>query len=215
MVGPAPRVYPGGMSAGASGMPDAASGIPEDLYRQVVEAVPAVTYVLPFGHTDQRYLYVSPQSEAVLGLTPDEMMGDVADRVRRIHPDDRGRMLLDAVKDTGSWDEEYRILLPDGSTRWVRDQTRLVPATGDRPAMWFGVVTPLDKDDDEIDQPLADAETRYQSLVEQLPAVVYIDTHEENPITIYVSRQVEKITGYPPEDWISDPDLWIRVDPPR
>ena len=67
MVGQAPRVYPGGMSAGASGMPDAASGIPEDLYRQVVEAVPAVTYVLPFGHTDQRYLYVSPQSEAVLG----------------------------------------------------------------------------------------------------------------------------------------------------
>ena len=28
---------------------------PEDMYRQVVEAVPAVTYVLPFGQTDQRY----------------------------------------------------------------------------------------------------------------------------------------------------------------
>jgi PAS domain S-box-containing protein len=192
-------------------MPEAASGIPEELYRQVVESVPVVTYILPFGHTDQRYLYVSPQSEAVLGLTPEEMMGDVGERVRRIHPDDRGRMLLDAVKDAGSWDEEYRILLPDGSTRWVRDQTRLVPATGDRPAMWFGVVTPLDRNDDEIEQSLAHAETRYQSLVEQLPAVVYIDTHEESPITIYISRQIEKITGYPPEDWVSDPELWLRV----
>ena len=44
---------------------------------------------------------MSPQSEAVLGLTPDEMMGDVGERVRRIHPDDRSRMLLDAVTDTG------------------------------------------------------------------------------------------------------------------
>ncbi|MGZ5297318.1 MAG: hypothetical protein ACXWYT_10355 [Actinomycetota bacterium] len=55
------------MSAEGSGAPEVGSQIPEDLYRQVVESVSAVTYVLPFGGSDQRFLYVSPQSEAVLG----------------------------------------------------------------------------------------------------------------------------------------------------
>jgi PAS domain S-box-containing protein len=202
------------MSAEGAGVPEAGSEIPVDLYRQMVEAVPAITYVLPFGHTDQRYLYVSPQSEAVLGLTHAEMMVDVAERVRRIHPDDRGRILQDAAQDNGSWDEEYRLILSDGSTRWVHDRTRLIPATADRPAMWFGVVTPIDKDD-EIDRSLVDAEARYQALVEQLPAVVYVDTYEERPITLYISRQIERLTGYEPEDWISDPELWLNVVHPE
>lgn len=196
-------------------MPEAGSRITEDLYRQVVESVPAVTFVLPFGQADQPFLYVSPQSEAVLGLTHDELMVDGADRVRMIHPDDRGRILQEIAQsgETGSWDAEYRILLPDGSTRWVHDRSRLVPATGDRPAMWFGVFTPLDKKDD-VDHALADADTRYQALVEQLPAVVYIDTHEERPITLFISRQVEKLTGYRSEEWIADPELWLRVAHP-
>ena len=47
--------------------------------------------------------------------------------------------------------------------------------------------------------------------MEQLPAVVYIDTYEETPITLSISRQIEKLTGYRPEEWIADPELWIRV----
>ena len=205
------------MSAEGTGVPAAGSEIFNDLYRQMVETVPAVTYVLPFGHTDERYLYVSPQSEAVLGLTHDEMMVGVSERFRRIHPDDRGRIVRNAAEETGPWDEEYRLLLPDGTTRWVHDQTHLVPASGDRPAMWFGVITPLDRRE-HADTSDDVAEARYQALVEQLPAVVYIDTYEERPVTLFVSRQVEKVTGYPPEAWITDPDLWIKVihpDDPR
>jgi PAS domain S-box-containing protein len=198
------------MSAEGTGLPEAGSEIPDDLYRQVVEELPAVTYV--FGRSEQRFLYVSPQTEAVLGLTHAEMMIDGAERVRIFHPDDRGRVLQDMaqLEETGSWDTEYRLLLPDGSDRWVHDRARSVPATDGRQAMWIGVVTPLHKDDD-VDDELTDAETRYQALVEQLPAVVYIDTYEENPITLSISRQIEKLTGYRPEEWIADPGLWIRV----
>ncbi len=203
------------MSAEGAGVPEAGSEIPDDLYRQVVEAVPAVTFVLPFGQADQRFLYVSPQSEAVLGLTHAEMMVDGAERVRMIHPDDRGRILQDIAQlgETGSWDSEYRIQLSDGSTRWVHDRSRLVPPAGDRPAMWFGVITPLDKKE-EVDHSLDDADARYQALVEQLPAVVYIDTHEETPITLFISRQIEEMSGYRPEEWIADPELWLRVAHP-
>ena len=186
------------MSAEGTGVPAAGSEVPEDLYRRLVESVSVVTYALPHGQADQPFLYVSPQSETVLGLTHEEMMVGAAARIRRIHPDDRGRVLQDIARleMTGGWDAEYRIVLPDGSTRWIHDRTRLAPATDDRPAMWFGVLTPL-RSRDESERSRADAETRYQALIEQLPAVVYIDTYEETPVTLYISRQIEASVRIP------------------
>ena len=55
---------------------------------------------------------------------------------------------------------------------------------------------------------LAEAEARYRSLVEQIPAVVYADTGEE---TIYVSPQIEQILGVTPEAYQADPDLWLNM----
>src|SRR6185295_7509490 len=102
------------MSAEGTGVPAAGSEVPHDLHRQVVEELPAVTYV--FGRTEQRFLYVSPQTEAVLGVPYDQMMTDGPERLRMLHPDDRGRILqgMAQLEETGSWDIEYRILLPDG-----------------------------------------------------------------------------------------------------
>ncbi len=60
----------------------------------------------------------------------------------------------------------------------------------------------------------ADAEARYQALIEQLPAVVYIDTYEERPVTLYISRQIEGLSGYRPEEWVADPELWLRIAHP-
>ena len=80
------------MSAEGTGVPAAGSKAPEDLYRRLVESVSVVTFALPFGHADEPFLYVSPQSESLLGLTHEEMMVGPAERVRRIHPEDRDRV---------------------------------------------------------------------------------------------------------------------------
>jgi PAS domain S-box-containing protein len=58
----------------------------------------------------------------------------------------------------------------------------------------------------------ADLERRYRTLVEQIPAITYIDlvtdpTAEEYP-TIYISPQVETILGYTAEEWLGDDGLW-------
>jgi PAS domain S-box-containing protein len=61
------------------------------------------------------------------------------------------------------------------------------------------------------DRAIADPEIRYQALVEQLPAVVYIDSYEERPVCLYASPQIEAMTGYRPDEWVGDPGLWLRV----
>jgi PAS domain S-box-containing protein len=58
---------------------------------------------------------------------------------------------------------------------------------------------------------LAEAEERYRTLVEQIPAVVYVDENDDNSTARYVSPYYEKMLGYTPEERISDPDLWPRL----
>src|SRR5688572_5211271 len=56
---------------------------------------------------------------------------------------------------------------------------------------------------------LRQAEIRYQSLVEQTPAVVFLDAADEAGITLYISLRVEELTGYTPEEWRADSNIWI------
>ncbi len=54
-------------------------------------------------------------------------------------------------------------------------------------------------------------EAHYQRLVEQLPLVVYVDELSDNSANIYTSPQVEALLGYTVEEWVSDPDLFVKV----
>ena len=49
-----------------------------------------------------------------------------------------------------------------------------------------------------------------EALIESLPAVVYVAEPGEQGAWHYVSPQVEGMLGYPPEDWLADPELWSR-----
>src|SRR5438132_7929766 len=54
-------------------------------------------------------------------------------------------------------------------------------------------------------------EARYRALVEHIPAVTYIDAADRTSSSLYMSPQVQEILGYPPEEWLTDPDLWIKL----
>jgi PAS domain S-box-containing protein len=53
--------------------------------------------------------------------------------------------------------------------------------------------------------------SRTRELVEQLPVVVYIDTDERLPTSLYISPNIEKILGYPPRRYIEDRELWKQT----
>ncbi len=49
------------------------------------------------------------------------------------------------------------------------------------------------------------AERRYRELVEELPLVTYVTTIAEDTPPLYVSPQIEDLTGWPVEAWYADP----------
>ena len=56
---------------------------------------------------------------------------------------------------------------------------------------------------------------RYRALVEQVPAIIYTDSAEQIFHTLYINPQLKTITGYDPQEWISDENLWSRVIHPE
>jgi PAS domain S-box-containing protein len=66
----------------------------------------------------------------------------------------------------------------------------------------------------ESERELRRAEARYRALVEQIPAVTYIeavDDEERATNLLYVSPQIETMFGYSPEEWMADPQLFAQL----
>jgi PAS domain S-box-containing protein len=50
----------------------------------------------------------------------------------------------------------------------------------------------------------------YRSLVEGVPAILYIDEPDEPSSNRYTSPQVVAVLGFTPQEWHADPHLWMR-----
>ena len=58
---------------------------------------------------------------------------------------------------------------------------------------------------------IREAERKYRRLVEQSPAVVYMDAIDDASSTLYMSPQITELVGYTPEEWIDDSSLWLHL----
>lgn len=56
---------------------------------------------------------------------------------------------------------------------------------------------------------LYQAEFKYQSLIEQTPAVVFLIEAGDARTLIYVSPRIEELTGYAPSEWHADQNLYF------
>ena len=73
--------------------------------------------------------FVSPQIEALLGVTPKEYIDDPDLWNKRLHPDDREQAMLTYLqgRESGApFTFEYRLLASDGTPVWFRDSAVVV-----------------------------------------------------------------------------------------
>src|SRR5689334_15345981 len=58
--------------------------------------------------------------------------------------------------------------------------------------------------------PLPDIQIRYRSLVEQIPAVVFVVYFDRGIGEAYVSPQIEETLGFTRAEWLDDPVRWYN-----
>ena len=107
-----------------------------------VELVPTITYVeeLDSGRT----FAISPQVLTILGYSQEEWMGDADLWIKRIHPQDRDRVVAaceHANQARETYRAEYRIMARDGRIVWIHDEAVLVGGSQGQPLCWQGVMT--------------------------------------------------------------------------
>ncbi|HWQ95546.1 MAG TPA: EAL domain-containing protein [Gammaproteobacteria bacterium] len=61
----------------------------------------------------------------------------------------------------------------------------------------------------QAEEKLSQAEAKYRTLVEQIPAIAYIAALDEAGTALYISPQI-KALGYSQEEWLADPQIRLK-----
>ncbi len=185
-------------------------------YRSLVEQLPAVTY-MDTADEKMSSIYVSPQVEKVLGLSADAFVTDDA-WSRHLHPDDRERAvggLRNAIEIGDPYALEYRMIRPDGSIVWIRDQGTVVKDEAGRPTYVQGLYEDI-SEQKWLESELRSEAVKFKSLAERIPAVVYIEGEGgSDDAPFYISPRYEELFGYTPEERQANPTLWRELLHPQ
>ena len=184
----------------------------EARYRALVERLPVIVYV-DSDEESPRSLYVSPNSREILGYEPREFLADPDLWFDSMHADDLPRVRAawaEAIATREPFHAEYRDVKPDGTVVWVRDDSMLVRDDEGAPLFWQGVLLDITAER-QAARDLRRSETRYRTLVDQVPAIMYEMGPDDERRTLFVSPQVEEILGYPRQEWLDQPDIWVEL----
>jgi PAS domain S-box-containing protein len=179
------------------------------LYQDLVELLPVGIY-LDKPNEEATNIYSNPALVAMFGY-PAEAWQDPNFFQSILHPSDRGDVVgHNLPNDTEPFEETYRLRAADGSYRWILDRGILVSDDRGRPQHVQGVLLDITAQK-ELEAAAVVASRRYQSLVENLPLVTYVEDARDIGTTVYISPQVETLLGYPVERWLSQRDFFFTV----
>jgi PAS domain S-box-containing protein len=182
----------------------------ETKYQSVAAHIPGAVYRTS-GGPDGRELFLGEQIADICGYSAKELLAGPIRCMDVIHPDDRDMVneaTAAAIAARQPYVVDYRIIHRDGSIRWLQDKGQAVFGEDGQPLFLDGVVfdvTERKKFEAELAAAaaeLATSESRFRSLVANIPGIVYRCLIDADWTDLYVSDYSEILTGYPASDFI-------------
>ncbi len=157
-----------------------------------------------------RVLYASPATERIFGIDRKTIYegGPMALR-SLIHPDDREHVAAQRDVIAAAADVEFRIVRPDGETRWLRARIEPVKSERGEAARWVSMAEDV-TEERELREALRDSEERFRRLAENSTDV--ISRASPDAVLRYVSPACRRLYGYEPEELIGRPG-WEFIHP--
>jgi len=143
----------------------------EELYRILVEQIPAVVYINQVA-AQWVSLYTSPRVKHLFDVSPEEYQGGHL-WMEFIHPDDRERVLAEDARTDVTlepFEIEYRMVRRDGRIVWIRDFANVVYDAEGNARFWSGVmfdITALKRAEEDLARALGieqEASARLRAL---------------------------------------------------
>jgi len=140
---------------------------------------------------------MTERGRALFGIDRDARI-ESATIVARVHPDDRALRQASigrAIQTHGEYSTEYRVVLPDGTIRWIGTRVRSLNSGNGKATrlLWVSVDVTAQKY----------AEDRFRLVVEGSPNAIVL-VNEQGRIDL-VNTQVEILFGYWREELIGEP----------
>jgi diguanylate cyclase (GGDEF)-like protein/PAS domain S-box-containing protein len=173
----------------------------------------ALDCIITMDH-EGRVVEFNPAAERTFGYLRDEIVGQslaefiIPARYRARHRESLAKYLRSGTSSILGKRIELSALRASGSEFPVELTVTRIDLPG--PPMFTAYLRDI-SERKRAEERLRQAETTYRRLVEQIPAVTYIDAPNDISSTIFISPQIEALTGYSPEEWTMDPELWVKL----
>lgn len=152
------------------------------------------------------FTYINPSIQDLSGYLPNQVIGKSFEDF--IHPEDLPGLKASLARTLSGQQEphEFRVLDMDGrvipvltSSHPIQEGKKILGVNGIMMKM-----TAFKK----AEKALLEARQEYTTLIDQVPAVFYTAAPDAHHSLLSITSQVEKLSGYTPEQWISDQALW-------
>jgi PAS domain S-box-containing protein len=136
----------------------------------------------------------SPEMFRLFGIDPGKDTAGFDSWRAALHPEDRQaatERIESAVREGSILDSEYRVLLPDGTIRWINARGRTVYDRHGQPVRMLGIC--MDVTSRRLtEEALRYSEDRYRSLVELSPDAVFVN---RNNRIVFVNQAAVRLFG--------------------
>lgn len=180
----------------------------EEKFRQLAETIREVFWI---KEGDDQLLYVSPNYELIWGRSVQSLYQNHQEWCDSIHPDECDRVIAaNAQKIENGFDQEYRIIRPDGEIRWIRDRAFPIFDAQGQVYRIAGIAEDI-SDRKQTEQALQKSQYFIQRVADTTPHLLYIyDLIEQR--NIYVNPYVTTVLGYQVQDIQQmDSPLWLNL----
>ena len=120
-------------------------------------------------------VWMTDKGRALFGFEPDTRL-DNATLISRVHPEDRARRNAEvkrAIENGGEYVMEYRVLLPDGTLRWIGGRGRC--ANGEHNGSPRLLAVSLDVTaQKQVQDALRESEARFRAMADTAPVLIWM-----------------------------------------